>query len=58
MASGHRLSQKDGDALLEDYYAVKDEREVDHLNRSYTGMRLEYKMKLDFHILTFSVLPA
>ena len=37
---------------------MKDEREVDHLNRSYTSMRLEYKMKLDFHILTFSVLPA
>ncbi len=38
------------DTLFEDYYPVKDEREADHLNRIYTGIQLEHKMKPEFTI--------
>ena len=30
--------------LFEDYYIVKDEREADYLNRTYTGIQLEHKL--------------
>ena len=45
----HKFSEQK-DILFEDYYAVKDEREADYINRSYTGMQLEHKMKPEFQL--------
>ena len=33
------------DVLYEDWYAVDDEAQADLLNRKYTGIQLEHKMK-------------
>ena len=38
------------DILFEDYYSVKDEREADHINRTYTGIQLEHHMKPKFQL--------
>ena len=39
----HKFS-KLKDILFEDFYVVKDEREADYLNRTYTGIQLEHKL--------------
>lgn len=33
------------DTLFEDFYAVKDEWDAEHLNKTYTGIQLEHKYK-------------
>lgn len=38
------------ETLFEDYYPVKDEREADYVNRTYTGIQLEHKMKPEFQL--------
>ena len=40
----HKFSRQK-DALFRDYYAVKDMRQADYLNRTYTGLQLENMMK-------------
>ena len=35
---------------FEDYYSVKDEREADYINRTYTGIQLEHRMKPEFQL--------
>ena len=45
----HKFSgQKD--TLFEDYYAVRDEKQADYFNRTYTGMQLEHTRTPDFQI--------
>ena len=39
----HKFSEQN-DTLFEDYYIVKDEREADYLNRTYTGIQLEHQL--------------
>ena len=36
---------ENADVLYEDWYAVDDEAQADWLNRKYTGIQLEHKMK-------------
>ena len=38
------------ETLFDDYYPVKDEREADHINRTYTGMQLEHSRKPKFQL--------
>lgn len=45
----HPFSAKK-DWLFEDYYAVRDERKADHLNRRYTGIQLEHSMTPAFQL--------
>ena len=45
----HKFSES-RDTLFEDYYSVKNEREADYINRNYTGIRLEHKMKPKFQL--------
>ena len=45
----HKFSEQK-DVLFEGYYLVKDEREADDLNRTYTGIQLEHTMKPAFQI--------
>ena len=44
----HKFS-KQKDTLFEDFYSVKDERQADYLNRTYTGIQLEHTLKPTFH---------
>lgn len=37
----HKFSEHKN-TLFEDYYPVKDERQADYLNRTYTGIQLEH----------------
>lgn len=41
----HKFSEQK-DTLFEDYYIVKDEREADYLNRTYTGIQLEHNFPI------------
>ena len=45
----HRFSEL-RETLFEDFYSVKDEREADSVNRTYTGVRLEQSRKPDFQL--------
>ena len=47
----HQFSEQK-DTLFEDYYLVKDEREADYLNRTYTGIQLEHKRKPAFQFVS------
>ena len=40
----HKFSEQ-RETLFEDYYSVEDEREADYINRTYTGIELEHRMK-------------
>ena len=46
----HKFSEAK-DSLFEDYYPVRDEREADHLNKSYTGIQLEHAMQPAFKLI-------
>ena len=39
----HKFSEQKN-TLFEDYYLVRDQREADYLNRTYTGIQLEHSM--------------
>ena len=39
----HKFSEQKN-TLFEDYYSVKDERQADYLNKTYTGIQLEHTM--------------
>ncbi|MBQ8894555.1 MAG: hypothetical protein IJ043_09165 [Clostridia bacterium] len=43
----HKFSERK-DTLFEDFYTVKDEREADDLNQTYTGIQLEHKLTPSF----------
>ncbi|MBQ3065236.1 MAG: hypothetical protein IJC98_03265 [Clostridia bacterium] len=47
----HKFSEQK-DTLFEDYYAVKDEKQADHFNRTYTGMQLEHIQTPVFQLVT------
>lgn len=45
----HKFSNQK-DMLFEDYYLVKDEQEADYINKTYTGIQLEHRMKPEFQL--------
>jgi len=45
----HKFSKR-RETLFEDYYSVKDEQDADYINKTYTGIELEHKMKPIFQL--------